>query len=137
MADSTPLAKLDLAASAARVASARGFAEFQARLVEGAAGRIDDLNVDLLFLAQESVLVFEETHRLLAVFVAAKDVTSLAPPLQLFEQLRALKAARTSRFKKKLIVALSVVIALMLFVFLLEVVGPGRLKLVSADWSLG
>ncbi len=125
MVDTSVLEEADLTVSAARVAFAREFAGFQARMVDRAVGRIDDLNVDLLFLAQESILVFEETHRLVAAAAAGGNVSLLPPQLQLSEQLRALKAARRAKFMRWLIAKIFLATALVASVLL-----------IAANWLL-
>ena len=56
---------IDLAASAARVRSARRLASEQARQVTAAVDGADHMSIDLLFLLEESVLVMTDTHVLL------------------------------------------------------------------------
>ena len=138
MADTMVFEKIDLAASTASIAFAREFAALQAGVVHRTVGRSDDLSVDLLFLAQESVLVFEETHRLVSAN-AADNFAAPMPAFQLSEHLRTLKAATTSRQKRARLVLLGLT-AFVLFALMIDFLCFGaaaRLGDVATDSLLG
>ncbi len=136
MADTMVFEGIDLAASTASIAFAREFAALQAVVVHRTVGRSDDLSVDLLFLAQESVLVFEETHRLVSANAADKSFAAPMPAFQLSEHLRTLKAATTARQKRARLVLL-VLTAFVLFALMIDFLCFGAAARLATDSLLG
>lgn len=129
--------RTDLVASAARLASARGFAEYQSRIVDHADGEASRLNIDLLFLAEESVLVFEDTHRLLTRIANGNATTRRQDPFDTSTSTHSIAVSRGvtpgSSKRVALALAMQVLVLALVSAAVLEIVDPAPMNVFASS----